>query len=258
MKGITNATSKATEVVQNTSKIEIGGTSLQVASDSQPGIMSAADHTTLSTTASRVGTCETDVANAVSQAQAAQTTANGCYDDVSIADNVLTFKTASGDSKEITLPSRTLLDLGGRISVSWSKILGILIKTSYLAVHCSKIIEFDNVTFVGVGVSGYTASSSTLTLPGYCLDSTNETEVVDQLLDHYTNLLNNFNHDIKIKFNFENGSTGHSNYVSVIHYKDSNTTIIDSYNIDEMVIIGNSNTTKSAYLTPILQSVSAP
>ncbi len=61
-----------------------------------------------------MGTCETNVANAVSQAQAAQTsadnaqtTANGCYDDVSIADNVLTFTTANGDTKEVTLPSRT-------------------------------------------------------------------------------------------------------------------------------------------------------
>ncbi len=90
MKGITNATSKATEVVQNTSKIEIGGTSLQVASDSQPGIMSAADHTTLSTTATRIGTCEETVKSS--------------FVDASYADEVITFTKGDGSKKEVDIP----------------------------------------------------------------------------------------------------------------------------------------------------------
>lgn len=58
MKGSTNATRGAADIVQNTSKIAVLDQDLQVATDSQPGIMSAADHATLSTTVSRVSTLE--------------------------------------------------------------------------------------------------------------------------------------------------------------------------------------------------------
>ena len=58
MKGVTNATKGPADVVQNTSKVQILDTDLQVATDSQPGIMSAADHATLSTTATRTATTE--------------------------------------------------------------------------------------------------------------------------------------------------------------------------------------------------------
>ncbi len=54
---------------------------------------------------SAVNELATGVSNAISAAQTAQTTANGCYDDVSIADNVLTFSTANGETKDVTLPA---------------------------------------------------------------------------------------------------------------------------------------------------------
>lgn len=63
MKGSTNATRGAADVVQNTSKIAVLDQDLQVATDSQPGIMSAADHATLSTTVTRMSTCEGDISS---------------------------------------------------------------------------------------------------------------------------------------------------------------------------------------------------
>lgn len=50
MKGSTNATRGPSDVAQNTSGVKIFDTSLQNATDSQPGIMSAADHKTLTDT----------------------------------------------------------------------------------------------------------------------------------------------------------------------------------------------------------------
>ena len=61
MKGITNATKGAADVVQDATKVSVLGVDLQEATDSQSGLMSKADHSTLSTTATRVGTCEGEI-----------------------------------------------------------------------------------------------------------------------------------------------------------------------------------------------------
>ena len=55
MKGITNATKGAADVAQTTSKVEVLGATIQTSTDSQIGLMSAADH-------KRIGTCETNIA----------------------------------------------------------------------------------------------------------------------------------------------------------------------------------------------------
>ena len=57
MKGITNAMKGAADVVQDDTKVSILGVDLQEATDSQPGLMSKADHATLSTTPSPMCTC---------------------------------------------------------------------------------------------------------------------------------------------------------------------------------------------------------
>ncbi|MGN0137069.1 MAG: hypothetical protein ACI381_00440 [Candidatus Methanomethylophilaceae archaeon] len=69
MKGSTNAMRGSADVVQSKSSISILDTTIQNSTDSQPGLMSAADHqqmtadhATLSTTVSRVSTCESDIA----------------------------------------------------------------------------------------------------------------------------------------------------------------------------------------------------
>ena len=69
MKGSTNAMRGSADVVQSTSAIKILDATLQNSTDSQPGLMSAADHqqmttdhATLSTTVSRVSTCESNIA----------------------------------------------------------------------------------------------------------------------------------------------------------------------------------------------------
>lgn len=56
MKGTTNAVRGASDVVQNTSGITILDKSIQNATDSQPGIMSSADHQLLSTTVAGMST----------------------------------------------------------------------------------------------------------------------------------------------------------------------------------------------------------
>lgn len=68
MKGSTNATRGPSDVVQNTSGVSVLDVNLQNSTDSQPGLMSAADHSqmttdhnTLSTTVSRLSTCESKV-----------------------------------------------------------------------------------------------------------------------------------------------------------------------------------------------------
>lgn len=55
MKGITNATKGAADVAQTTAKVEVLGATIQTSTDSQIGLMSAADH-------KRIGTCETNIA----------------------------------------------------------------------------------------------------------------------------------------------------------------------------------------------------
>lgn len=55
MKGITNATKGTADVAQTTAKVEILGATIQTSTDSQIGLMSAADH-------KRIGTCETNIA----------------------------------------------------------------------------------------------------------------------------------------------------------------------------------------------------
>lgn len=67
-----------------------------------------------STTATRVVSCEErltaveSTANtAKSTADIANTNASTCYKDVSISENVLTFTTVDGDTKEVALPPRT-------------------------------------------------------------------------------------------------------------------------------------------------------
>ena len=54
MKGITNATKGAADVVQDATKASVLGANIQEATDSQPGLISKADHTVLSTTGSRI------------------------------------------------------------------------------------------------------------------------------------------------------------------------------------------------------------
>ena len=49
MKGSTNATRGSADVVQNTSGVSVLDVALQNSTDSQPGLMSAADHSTLTT-----------------------------------------------------------------------------------------------------------------------------------------------------------------------------------------------------------------
>lgn len=61
MKGITNATKGPADVIQTPSKVSILDTDLQTATDTQVGLMSATDHATLSETATRVETCESDI-----------------------------------------------------------------------------------------------------------------------------------------------------------------------------------------------------
>lgn len=55
MKGITNATKGTADVAQTNAKVEILGATIQISTDSQIGLMSAADH-------KRIGTCETNIA----------------------------------------------------------------------------------------------------------------------------------------------------------------------------------------------------
>ena len=57
MKGITNATKGAADVVQDATKVSVLGVDLQEATDSQPGLMSKADHVILSTTPWRMCPC---------------------------------------------------------------------------------------------------------------------------------------------------------------------------------------------------------
>lgn len=54
MKGITNAMKGAADVVQDDTKVSVLGVNLQEATDSQPGLMSKADHSILSKTATRM------------------------------------------------------------------------------------------------------------------------------------------------------------------------------------------------------------
>lgn len=55
MKGITNATKGTADVAQTTAKVKILGATIQTSTDSQIGLMSAADHR-------RIRTCETNIA----------------------------------------------------------------------------------------------------------------------------------------------------------------------------------------------------
>lgn len=61
MKGITNATKGAADVVQDATKVSVLGVDLQEATDSQSGLMSKADHMILSTTPSHRCTCSSAV-----------------------------------------------------------------------------------------------------------------------------------------------------------------------------------------------------
>lgn len=62
MKGITNATKGAADVVQDATKASVLGANIQEATDSQPGLVSKADHTVLSTTGSRMCiSCEVEI-----------------------------------------------------------------------------------------------------------------------------------------------------------------------------------------------------
>lgn len=72
MKGTTNAQRGAADVVQNTSKVEILGASLQNATDSQPGVMSAADHQKLTNAVSGVSEAKTSASTALTTAQGKQ------------------------------------------------------------------------------------------------------------------------------------------------------------------------------------------
>lgn len=81
MKGITNATKGAADVVQDDTKVSVLGVNLQEATDSQSGLMSKADHSTLSTTATRVGTCENDIS-------ALQATVTGKQDKLTAGTNI--------------------------------------------------------------------------------------------------------------------------------------------------------------------------
>ena len=122
MKGSTNATRGSSDVVQNTSGVSVLDVNLQNSTDSQPGLMSAADHSqmttdhnTLSTTVSRVATCETNISgkqdkltfdSAPVSGSSNPVTSNGIYTTVNTkvpasgvfdADNAkITFSSASG------------------------------------------------------------------------------------------------------------------------------------------------------------------
>ena len=85
MKGITNATKGAADVVQDATKVSVLGANIQEATDSQPGLMSKADHAVLSTTGSRIGTC---------------------YNNVSIDGQILRFSTVDGSTLDIEIPRK--------------------------------------------------------------------------------------------------------------------------------------------------------
>lgn len=82
MKGMTNATRGSADVVQDSSKIQVLDTTLQTATDAQAGIMSAADHATLSTTATRIA---------------------DSFVDVSLSEGKMTFTKANGSTKEVDI-----------------------------------------------------------------------------------------------------------------------------------------------------------
>ena len=79
MKGSTNAMRGSADVVQNTSSISILDTTIQNSTDSQPGLMSAADHqqmtadhATLSTTVSQMSTKQDAITVSTSEPTSSQ------------------------------------------------------------------------------------------------------------------------------------------------------------------------------------------
>lgn len=72
MKGSTNAMRGSADVVQNKSSISILDTIIQNSTDSQPGLMSAADHVTLSTTVSQMSTKQDAITVSTSEPTSSQ------------------------------------------------------------------------------------------------------------------------------------------------------------------------------------------
>ena len=148
MKGITNATKGAADVVQDDTKVSVLSVDLQEATDSQPGLMSKASHKILSTTVTRVGTCEGDISALqtgkadTSTVTTLQTTVAGKQDKLTAGTNI----TISGNTISASGGSVTA---GEGISVSGSQVSLKSVHSGYNSVGGSTYAPQFNVDKYG-------------------------------------------------------------------------------------------------------------
>ena len=199
--------------------------------------------------------CATGVANAITQAQTAKSTAddaythaNTCYNDVAIADNVLTFTTVEGDTKNITLPSRNIKLPNTIITDYYNPItLNLYVKSKYASgMTFSKIgdgLYHNDGVFANIGYMLDTKDSPTIKDNIFYIDADSLISAVTEYIDNniafskysysvfqtrydYATVYKTFTLKLKI-FTINGDYAGYAMpYIQVVHNNEDNSNVV--------------------------------